>query len=241
MTNDQNGLGQPIGDALDDWKTALYPPNNLFEGRYCRIEPINIEKHASDLYTAYSQDKDDRMWTYMTYGPFRTVDSVENWLDSASQTKDPLFFTLVEKKSGKAIGLASYMRIKPEHGVIEVGGISFSPLLQKTVIATETMYLMMKRAFEELGYRRYEWKCDSLNAASCRAALRFGFAFDGIFKQHIIYRGRNRDTAWYSILDSDWPGLRTAYEKWLDPENFDSNGQQKLKLADLIGSEKHLL
>ena len=234
MTDLENDHGQPIGESLADWQPAQFPDYCRFEGRLSRIEPIDINRHAQDLFHAYALDNRDKMWTYMTYGPFNTVQSIEQWLEQALQIQDPQFYVLIEKSSGKAVGLASYMRIKPEHGVIEVGGISFSPYLQRTPIATETMYLMMKRAFEQLNYRRYEWKCDALNAASCKAAQRFGFSFDGIFKKHIIYKNRNRDTAWYSILDDQWPTLKAAYEQWLTPENFDDNGQQRQRLGDLI-------
>ncbi len=234
MTNAVNELGQPIGESLADWSPAQFPPYISFEGRLCRIEPINVESHAQDLFEAYAIDRDDKMWTYMFDGPFETVASIEQWLEHARQQKDPQSYVLIEKKTAKAVGMASYLRIKPEHGVIEVGSISFSPKLQRTAIATEIMYLMMKRAFEDLGYRRYEWKCDALNAASRKAAIRFGFSYDGIFRKHMIYRNRNRDTAWYSMLNDEWPQLKKAYEQWLAPENFDDNGQQLEKLSDLI-------
>jgi RimJ/RimL family protein N-acetyltransferase len=238
MTTSLNELGQPIGESVSDWPLAQFPPYTAFEGSLCRIEPIAVQKHAIDLFEAYAIDVDDRMWTYMTYGPFSSIESVERWLEQASQKTDPQFYVLVEKKTNKAVGLASYMRIKPEHGAIEVGGISFSPHLQRTALATEIMYLMMKRAFEDLGYRRYEWKCDALNLASCKAAERFGFSYDGTFKKHIIYQGRNRDTAWYSILDDEWPQLKKAYLQWLAPENLDEKGQQLEKLADLINQTR---
>ena len=170
----------------------------------------------------------------MTVGPFASIDDFQAWMKPASKTNDPLFHALIDLSTGKAVGMAAYMRIKQDVGVIEVGSISHSPRLQRTPTATEAMFLMMKRVFHELGYRRYEWKCDSLNEASRRAAERLGFNFDGLFKQALIYKGRNRDTAWYSILDSDWPRLESAYEKWLNVDNFDEKGHQKQKLQDLL-------
>ena len=234
MTTQINNLEQPIGDSLVNWSCAQFPSYVAFEGNVCRIEPIDVKRHAEELFEAYAVDIDNKLWTYMSYGPFENVESVGLWLENASQKKDPQFYVLIEKKTNKAVGIASYMRIKPEHGVIEVGNISFSPRLQRTAIATEIMYLMMKRVFEDLGYRRYEWKCDSLNQASRDAAIRFGFSYDGLFKKHIVYKNRNRDTAWYSILDDDWPLLKQAYEQWLALENFDENGRQHVKLSDFI-------
>ena len=234
MTTQINELGQPIGESLANWSSAQFPSYIAFEGSFCRIEPIDVKRHAEELFEAYAVDIDNKMWTYMSYGPFKSVENVQQWLEHASQKTDPQFYVLIEKKTNKAVGLSSYMRIKPEHGVIEVGGISFSPLLQRTAIATEIMYLMMKRVFEELGYRRYEWKCDALNTASCNAAIRFGFSYDGTFRKHIVYQNRSRDTAWYSMLDDEWPLLKLAYEQWLAPENFNNNGQQLIKLSEFI-------
>jgi len=153
-----------------------------------------------------------------------------------AKADDPLFHTIVDLATGKAVGVATFMRIDRASGVIEVGNINYSPLLQRTPAATEAMFLMMRRVFEELGYRRYEWKCDSLNAPSRAAALRLGFQFEGIFRQAVVYKGRNRDTAWFSIIDSEWPSLKRAYEQWLGPENFDAEGRQKRKLAELIAA-----
>lgn len=239
MTTLFNKLKQAIGEPVSDWSSAQFPPHTEFEGGLCRIEPINIKKHAKDLFEAYAIDADNKMWTYMTYGPFKSVNSVVRWLEHVSQKKDPQFYALVEKTTNKALGLSSYMRIKPEHGVIEVGGISLSPQLQRTALATEAMFLMMRKAFEDFGYRRYEWKCDAHNSASCKAAERFGFRYEGTFKKHIIYKGRNRDTSWYAILDDEWPQLKKAYQQWLAAENFDTEGQQLKKLADLIAQARH--
>ena len=220
-----NELGQPIGPEVD-WQGAAAPPRTPMEGRLCRVEPLDPTNHLEDLYEAYSDDRHGALWTYMFVGPFNSKDAFCEWLETASDGADPFFHAIIESATGQAVGLAAYMRIKPDAGVIEVGNITYSPRMQRTAIATEAMYLMMARAFGELGYRRYEWKCDALNAPSREAALRLGFSFDGVFEQALVYKGRNRDTAWYSILDRDWPALRSAYVNWLDPGNFNEQGQQ---------------
>lgn len=228
-----NELGQPIGEAVTDWSPRPRPPRSAMEGRWCRIEPLDPERHAQSLYEAKSRDTAGRNWTYLPVGPFPDFTSYRTWLEEVAPAEDPLFHTIVERNSGRALGVASYLRIQPEPGVIEVGHIHFSPLLQRNPMATEAMYLMMRRVFDELGYRRYEWKCDALNAPSQRAAARLGFTYDGLFRQAIVYKGRNRDTAWYSIIDKDWPRVKAAFEAWLDPANFDAEGQQKRSLAAL--------
>ncbi|MDA0994492.1 MAG: GNAT family protein [Proteobacteria bacterium] len=240
MTSTQrtNEFGQTIGAEVIGWDGARRPPRTPMEGRFCRTEPLTSERHLADLFEAYAEDAEGKLWTYMFNGPFQSATELRDWMTSASASDDPLFYAIIDVSTGKAVGMAAYMRIKPGVGVIEVGNIAYSPKLQRTPVATEAMFLMMRRAFKELGYRRYEWKCDSLNAASRRAAERLGFTFDGLFKQAIVYKGRNRDTAWYSILDRDWPALERAYTTWLDAENFDENGQQKRKLRELIASEK---
>lgn len=238
MTQRTNQFGQPIGAPLPDWRPVAAPPRTAMEGRYCRIEAFDVDRHAADLYAAFSSAEDDRMWTYLSNGPFEREADFRAWMEPACESADPLFYTLIEKHSGQAVGQASYLRIAPEHGVIEVGNIAFSPRLQRTPIATEAMFLMMCRVFDELGYRRYEWKCDSCNGPSRRAAERFGFTYDGLFPQAIVYKGRNRDTTWYSMIDQDWPTLKSAYEAWLDPANFDADGQQIRKLADLTAAAR---
>ena len=200
-------------------------------GRYCRVEPLSPERHASDLFAAYGADAEARVWSYMPYGPFGTPSEFKAWIEVVCQGEDPLFHAIVDSATGSAAGLASYLRIEPAVGVIEVGNISYSPQLQRTSIATEAMYLMMARVFDELGYRRYEWKCDILNAASKKAAARLGFTFEGVFRQATIYKGRNRDTAWFSILDTEWPATKQAFERWLDPTNFDGDGDQRKALS----------
>jgi RimJ/RimL family protein N-acetyltransferase len=172
------------------------------------------------------------MWTYLFSGPFASFDDYRAWLDGKQGSEDPMFFAFVDVARGRAVGLGSYLRIDPSNGAVEVGHLQFSPLMQRTAVATEAMYLMMKTAFE-LGYRRYEWKCDSLNAGSRRAAERLGFRFEGIFRQAIVYKGRSRDTAWYSVIDKEWPALEAAFRAWLDPANFDAGGRQRRSLADL--------
>jgi RimJ/RimL family protein N-acetyltransferase len=230
-----NHLGQPVGFALGDWTPPPRPPREPLTGRFCRVEPLAPDKHGNDLYAANASDTQEAMWTYLPYGPFHTLESYQHWLRDYSQTGDPLFHAILDVPTGKAVGLASYLRIAPDNGSIEVGHIAYSPLLQRTPAATEAMFLMMQRVFQ-LGYRRYEWKCDALNAKSRAAAERLGFSFEGIFRQAIVYRGRNRDTAWFSVIDREWPELEKAFLHWLDPANFDDQGQQHVRLADFLHS-----
>ena len=233
-----NDPGQPIGDEVAGWTGAKRPSRTSMEGRFCRMEPLATERHLADLFAAYSDDTDGRLWTYMTDGPFNSIEELRSWMEPACAVDDPLFHALIDLATGKAVGMAAYMRIKPEHGVIEVGSITYAPWLQGTSAATEAMFLMMRRVFNELGYRRYEWKCDALNAPSCRAAERLGFTFDGLFEQAVVYKGRNRDTAWYSVLDRNWPPIEQAYVNWLNADNFDEHGRQKQKLQELIAAEQ---
>jgi RimJ/RimL family protein N-acetyltransferase len=226
-----NELGQPLGPALPHWQAPLAPPRAPLEGRYGRLEPLQADLHAAALYEANAADITDAMWTYLPYGPFPTSAGYRAWLDSVAGGADPQFFAVLDER-GLPLGVASYLRIDPRNGCIEVGHLAYSPRLQRSRIATEAMYLLMRRAFE-LGYRRYEWKCNALNAPSCAAAVRLGFAFEGIFRQAAVVRGRNRDTAWYSVIDAEWPALRAAFETWLAPENFDAAGRQRLRLSDL--------
>jgi RimJ/RimL family protein N-acetyltransferase len=201
------------------------------EGRYCRVEPIDVDRHAADLHAANRLDTDARNWTYLAYGPFEELAKYQTWMRGACLGDDPLFHAVIDRKSGKATGVASFLRIEPGPGVIEVGHINYAPPLQRTPAATEAMFLMMCRVFDELGYRRYEWKCDALNAPSRAAALRLGFQFEGIFRQATVYKQRNRDTAWYSIIDKEWPALKSRFENWLEPANFDAAGRQRKSLA----------
>jgi RimJ/RimL family protein N-acetyltransferase len=226
-----NALGQPIGFDVPGWKPCPRPPRTAIEGSRCRIEPIDPERHAADVFAANAADAEGAMWTYMNHGPFGDLAEYRAWMDKACFGDDPLFHAIVDLADGKAKGLAAYLRIVPGDGVIEVGSIAFAPVLQRTVIATEAMYLMMRRVFDELGYRRYEWKCDTLNAPSRAAAVRLGFRYEGTFAQATMYKGRNRDTAWYAITDKRWPGIKAAFEVWLDPANFDAGGGQRRPLS----------
>jgi RimJ/RimL family protein N-acetyltransferase len=187
------------------------------------------------LHAANALDVEGRLWTYLPYGPFATPDSYRAWVEEACRQSDPLFFAIIDRAAGSAVGVASYLRINPSAGSMEVGHISYSPLLQRTAAATEAMFLMMERAFT-LGYRRYEWKCDALNAPSCAAARRLGFSFEGIFRQASVVKGRNRDTAWFAVIDRDWPVLKAAFERWLHPANFDEQGNQRQRLSALTAS-----
>ena len=203
------------------------------EGRTCRVEPIDPERHAAALHEANLEDAENRIWAYLPYGPFATLADYRAWIEAACLGEDPRFHAVIDLRDGRAVGVASYLRLEPPVGVIEVGHINFTPRLQNSVAATEAMYLMMRRVFGELGYRRYEWKCDALNARSCKAAERLGFQFEGVFRQATLYKGRNRDTAWYSILDREWPALDAAFTEWLDPGNFDGDGRQRQSLSGL--------
>jgi len=231
MAEHFNEMEQPIGFPLPHWAPRPRPPRSAMEGRFCIVEPVDPARHAADLHAANSVDREGRNWTYLPYGPFDRLEDYRLWLDRVSGGDDPLFHAIVERQSAHAFGVASYMRIDPAAGVIEVGGINYAPPLQRTPAATEAMYLMMRRVFDELGYRRYEWKCDSLNAPSRVAALRLGFRYEGMFRQATVYKARNRDTCWFSILDSEWPVLKTRFECLLDPGNFDAAGRQRHSLS----------
>ncbi|MGE8940555.1 GNAT family N-acetyltransferase [Leptospira interrogans] len=238
MGEQVNTFGQPIGSPMSDWTARPRPTHDAIEGRLCRIEGLNPARHAADLHTANIAGDDGRGWTYMGYGPFATLQDYIKWAEPAAASVDPLYYTIIEKASGRAVGVASLMRIDPANGVIEVGNIKYSSALQRTPLATEAMFLLMRYVFDNLGYRRYEWKCDALNAPSRSAALRLGFTYEGIFRQAVIYKGRNRDTAWFSITDQEWPAIKGAYEAWLAPSNFDAGGKQKTRLADLISAAR---
>ena len=199
-------------------------------GKHCDVIPLTPDLHARDIHQANLLDRENRIWVYLAYGPFDTEEEYRKWMDETCLGDDPQFYAIADKATGKAAGLASYLRIDPNNGVIEVGHINFAPPLQRSIAATEAMYLMMTRVFDDLGYRRYEWKCDALNARSCRAAERLGFTYEGTFRQAMVYNGRNRDSAWYSIIDREWPKLRQKFRAWLDPANFDKAGKQRSRL-----------
>lgn len=227
MTTRPNSLGQPIGVAVDIDLPLAPPPNTPMVGQFGAVNPLDVERHAAALFDAFTVD-DEADWTYLPYGPFPDVDAFRQWLETCAQSTDPLFF-VVEDVTGPC-GMASFLRIQPWSASIEVGNIHFARRLQRSAAATEAMWAMMHRAFEA-GYRRYEWKCDALNAPSRVAAERLGFRFEGIFRQATIYKGRNRDTAWYSIIDEDWPAIEAEFARWLDPGNFHGDGSQRSRLA----------
>ncbi len=206
------------------------PARQPMEGRHARLEPLDAARHGDDLWQAL--DGHDRIWDYLPYGPFPDRAAFLGWLGERQALADPLYFAVIDQHSGKAVGLVTLMEIRPQHGVIETGHIVFSPALQRTPAATEAIYLQARHAFDDLGYRRFEWKCNNENAASRRAAERFGFIPEGVFRQHMVVKGRNRDTAWFSITDGEWPSVKAAFEGWLAPENFGPDGRQRRRLSD---------
>jgi RimJ/RimL family protein N-acetyltransferase len=223
---------QPLGFRVEGWKPPPRPPRDPMIGRTCRVEPLDPAVHAADLHAANTLDATHRNWTYLPYGPFATLEEYAGWLNAVTAAGDPMFHAIIDLTTGKAVGVASYLRIDPFAGSIEVGHLNYSPALQRTIAATEAMYLMMKRAFE-LGYRRYEWKCNALNLASRAAAQRLGLSYEGVFRQARVDKGRNRDTAWYAAIDKEWPALDRAFRQWLDPSNFDGAGRQLTSLMAL--------
>jgi len=221
----RNSLNQAIGVTVEHWTGCEPPSRSAMQGSFCQLQATDVAEHGEALYKAFASDQQLGNWTYLPYGPFADATNFLAWLSEASKAGDPLFYTVLDSQ-GTPVGLATYLRIEPAVGVIEVGHIHFSPLMQRTAIATEAMYLMMRRVFDELGYRRYEWKCDALNAPSRAAAERLGFTYEGVFRNATIYKGRNRDTAWFSITDDEWPTIKAMLESWLAVENFDSQGVQ---------------
>ena len=224
-----NELGQPIGWPVATDLPRPRPEKVRLEGRFCSLVPLDVEAHGGQLWEAFSADMTGVDWTYLPVAPIETEADFGVFLRAAEASEDPLYFTVLNAE-GRAVGHATYLRIDPANGVIEVGYIHFSPLMQRTPMSTEAMYLMMAYVFETLGYRRYEWKCDALNAPSLAAAKRLGFTFEGVFRQAVVYKGRNRDTAWLSVLDSEWPALKARFEPWLEPANFDAQGRQRTAL-----------
>ena len=233
MTHDLTPLGDPIGPIVEGWTPRPRPDRSPMEGRFCRLVPVSAADHAADLFAANREDRDGRMWTYLGIGPFAEIEPFADWLRGAEASEDPLFLTVIDKATERAVGTCSFLRIDPQGGVIEVGWIAWSPRLQRAPAATEAMALMMARVFDTLGYRRYEWKCNALNAPSMRAAERLGFTYEGTFRQAAIVKGRSRDTAWFSILDREWPAAKAAFEAWLAPGNFDAEGRQRRSLGEI--------
>jgi len=224
----------PVGPLIDP-RPAKRPERVVLHGRLVDLVPIDPQSHGDSLFQLTCGRDNEYLWTYLLRGPFADRKEFDAYLRQQAASEDPTCFAIVERGSGRAVGWASYMRIEPAHRVIEVGNVVFSSALRRTAGATEAIYLMTRNAFEALGYRRFEWKCNALNAASRRAALRFGFTFEGIFRQHMIVKGRTRDTAWFSMIDSEWPKRKRAFEAWLQPSNFDAEGRQKTSLSALNG------
>ena len=227
-----NELGQLIGDTLPNFKQGDLPNLERLEGQYVIVECLSKDKHGADLYEIYGPDSPADMWTYLFQNP---VQSQEEWsalLDQMLAAQDRFYYAIVDKESGRALGTFALMRINRGSRVIEVGSVTYSPQLKRTRLATEAQYLLARYVFEELEYRRYEWKCDALNQPSRYAAERLGFIYEGTFRQAVVYKGRNRDTDWLAMIDKDWSAVKTRLEKWLSPDNFDENGQQIKALSD---------
>jgi RimJ/RimL family protein N-acetyltransferase len=238
MTTDAGQAApRPVGPPVEPLPSGRRPERTPLAGAHARLEPVDALAHAESLYRrSHGRPEDAALWTYLAYGPFADQRAFAAWLEERARSRDPLFFAVVEQASGEAAGMASYLNIVPANGSIEIGHIWFSPPLQRTRAATEAIFLLARHAFDELGYRRLEWKCDALNAPSMRAARRFGFTYEGTFRQHMVVKGRNRDTAWFALLDHEWPPVRTAFERWLAPENFDTAGRQRAALSALMPS-----
>ncbi len=229
-----NEFEQPLGEMISNWLPAPFPPHVTLSGWDCRVEPLDLALHAAALWQAFSVGS-GAQWTYFSNGPYANYSEFFALIEQRAQEKDPQNYAIVDAKSGQVLGLAAYLRIDPQAGSIEVGWLHFSPALQGTRLATAAMVLMMQNAFA-LGYRRYEWKCNALNAPSRRAAQRLGFSFEGIFRQATVSKGRNRDTAWFSVIDSEWTALSAAYSRWLAVDNFTEAGQQRVALSSLTES-----
>ncbi len=227
---------QVVGAAVE-FSAAKRPERKVLSGRFVDLVPLNAAAHADALFDAANGGEKDSVWTYLFDGPFTDRAVFRDSIEAKAKSEDPLFFAVVDKAGGRTMGYQTLMRIDPARGSIEVGSIMYAPPLQRTIAATEAQYLFARYVFDELGYRRYEWKCNALNAPSRRAALRLGFTFEGIFRQHMIVKGRNRDTAWYSMIDKEWSSRRAGFERWLAPGNFDAHGGQIFDLATCMRNE----
>ena len=235
----RNDLGQPVGTPLPKgWCPPLIPKRPTLTGRTVTVEPLKADQHGPDLFSAFSHDETGAGWTYMANGPYNSLDDFMVWLRGAETSSDPMFFSYLNAKSGQAIGYGSLMRVDAPMATIEIGNIRMSPLLQRTTMSTEAVYLKAEHIFK-LGYRRFEWKCDHLNMPSRSAADRLGFTFEGIFRKAMHYKGRSRDTTWYSITDDEWPAIRQAHLTWLAKKNFDADGIQKQRLSDLVSAARN--
>lgn len=231
---EMNEYGQPVGSPVPSWEAAKLPDGSSLVGRFCKLVPMDIDVHGEQLYDAFCNPIEEKDWTYLPPQPFTCKEEFISYYEKMSSTSDPYQFVIVDLNTGLAVGSIALMRIDSANGVIEIGHVTFSKKLKKTAMATETIYLLMKYVFEDLGYRRLEWKCHTLNAPSWKSATRFGFTFEGIFRQAAVVKGRNRDTAWFSLLDYEFEKIRNGFVQWLDDSNFDSCGQQLHKLSELI-------
>jgi RimJ/RimL family protein N-acetyltransferase len=230
------GAARPLGEPVD-WSGAQPARPVELRGEYVLLRPVDPAGDAASLYRdSHPPEGDERIWTYLPYGPYERVETLEGYLLEAAASADPVFFAIAPLPEERPLGIASYLRITPDEGAIEIGHIWFGKSLQRTVAATEAIFLLARHAFDDLGYRRLEWKCNALNEASRRAAERFGFTFEGVFRRHQVVKGRNRDTAWYSIVDDEWPAIRAAFETWLAPDNFDAAGRQRSSLRVLTAA-----
>lgn len=229
----KNEFNQLLDFSVPDWTPRAWPSKKILSGRYCDLALLDVTQHGEPLFDALCKKTADDTWTYLPYGPFKTYKDFQQWFEEIkTKEKDTILYAILESETQQPIGICGYLRINSEHGVIEIGHVHFSKELKKTPAATEAIYLMMHYALEELKYRRYEWKCNAFNEASKRAALRFGFTFEGIFRQCNVFKNHNRDTAWFSILDKEWPDIKKRFERWLHPDNFDAKGQQKTRLQN---------
>lgn len=229
-------FGKPVGHPVENWTGCTFPPKSDMIGQHVIVSPLNVDRDAQQLFDANRAASDGSRFTYLSTHAFDDFAAYRAWLEGMAAHSDPMLHTIIDQATNKAVGLAAFMRIDKANGVVEIGHINYAPALSKTVGGTEAMYLMMKRAFDELGYRRYEWKCDDQNAPSRAAATRYGFTYEGTFRNHMVYKGRNRDTAWFSITASEWPAVRAGFEAWLSPDNFDATGKQRRSLQSLMKS-----
>lgn len=228
---EKNEFNQPVGQLIKNWLPAKKPAQITLSGNDCRLEAMNVEKHADELFVNLSLNNQGESWTYLPYGPFADKTAFRTWLTNTIAEPDTVLYTIV--CNNLSLGIAGYLRINPEHGVIEIGHLHFAKLLQRSKAATEALYLLICYAFDDLGYRRCEWKCHSLNTASKNAALRLGFKFEGTFRQSNIFKQRNRDTTWFSIIDNEWPALKNKFQRWFDIKNFDAAGKQIKSLNEV--------
>lgn len=225
-----NHFGQPIGDEVTGWQPRPLPERATLQGQYCYFEPLEVSKHGESLFNAWHSIDDDRDWTYFSIDRPASQQACDAYISKISGLKDPLYFAVVDKATQRAIGGVSLMRIDAVNGVAEIGWVNWSPLMKRSRFGTEAIYLLLTYLFDKLGYRRCEWKCNSLNDASNLAALRLGFQYEGTFRQALLTKGHNRDTCWYSIIDSEWLPIKAAFDQWLSADNFSADGQQKQKL-----------